>query len=562
MGILAIYDITGIQNFIFSTPKLKEIIGASSLVADILEMYLPEILKEIAEAENVKIVTKWAPLSNEEPAPDFQMVIDESVDAEILYIGGGNAWVAYKEESLYKRVHEILSLKILEKTYQLRLAGVGIATDFADTKLKDGKSRYMRDSEELQRALRLQKSRLIVSGPAGGLSITKRSVMTGQPVVELEKEESTLLSRVQVLKRDRYEQVSNSEKDAVTEFDAFTLKGEDSLLAVAHIDGNNFGTSIGTFMKEYQAEYRTAIPAMRSLSYAITNYYRSAMKRLAGTLNKALESKKFLPGIPEDRRKILGSFRTIILNGDDITLVCNGRVALALVKSLLKDLSVEPLKVVTRSPKQERVAQEIRVSACAGICYFPSHFPFSIAYRQAEDCCTQAKLQGRKKISSSADPEPDHRTHGSWVDFFVNASGVPGDVEDVLEQLARGKKDPSIGGRPYCVDISPETDKQWLAFGTERSIERFERLSVAFRSLPRGKSKSLRDALAGQGDAKAIMNHMVANDHRLPDISVPGPEKSGTLIEDVAKAGTHSIYFDVLEMMDVFEIMPQEVSGI
>ena len=101
MGILAIYDITGIQDFIFSTPKLKEIIGASKLVENILEKYLPDILSDIGKNESLNIVQNWRPIAPEQPAPDFAMHVDSTIDAEVLYIGGGNARVAYKDKGLY-----------------------------------------------------------------------------------------------------------------------------------------------------------------------------------------------------------------------------------------------------------------------------------------------------------------------------------------------------------------------------------------------------------------------------------------------------------------------------
>lgn len=47
---LVLFDISGIQRFIFSTNRLREIVGASTLVKDALEQLLPEVLPKAAGA--------------------------------------------------------------------------------------------------------------------------------------------------------------------------------------------------------------------------------------------------------------------------------------------------------------------------------------------------------------------------------------------------------------------------------------------------------------------------------------------------------------------------------
>ena len=559
MGILAIYDITGIQDFIFSTPKLKEIIGASKLVEKILEKYLPDILSDIGKNESLNIVQNWRPIAPEQPAPDFAMLVDSSIDAEVLYIGGGNAWVAYKDKGLYEYVNELLSLKIFKSTYELRLVSVGVDTDFSDTSMIEGRTRYERDTIALQKALKEEKKRLISSRPAGGISITKQSVSTGQPVVMVDQDDQTLLSRVQVFKR--IEAQDNSDNAGVTEFDAYTLKGEDSLLAVSHIDGNNIGASIGEFIKKYSASYQKAIPAMRSISNAITNYYKSAVDRVENKLRLSIENECFLNGIDPDTRESLSTFRRIILNGDDVTLVCYGKIAMTLIVELLLELAHHEITVVTSDVTGPKT-HKIPVSACAGICYFNSHFPFSVAYHQAETCCTWAKLAGREKKGNRSTGHADHRTHGSWVDFFVNASNYPEGVDDVMAEFSAKNDSSEIPGRPYCVHMPSGEGDFWVDVAQSRAVSRLENGLKYFNAdksiaWPRGKSKALRDALSGESDPLVILNHMKAQRRSLD--RVQNPER-GMDDNEIAKAGKYSVCYDALEMMDLFERLPEEVS--
>ena len=46
MAILTVYDIMGIQNFIFSSKELKDNIGASKIVKNTLDIYLIDVIVE------------------------------------------------------------------------------------------------------------------------------------------------------------------------------------------------------------------------------------------------------------------------------------------------------------------------------------------------------------------------------------------------------------------------------------------------------------------------------------------------------------------------------------
>lgn len=66
--------------------------------------------------------------------------------------------------------------------------------------------------------------------------------------------------------------------------------------------------------------------------------------------------------------------------GDDITFVCNAKLAIPAVRYFLENLG-----------------NEKDYSACGGIAFFNSHFPFSDAYQVAEACCDSAKNVPRNR---------------------------------------------------------------------------------------------------------------------------------------------------------------------
>lgn len=580
MGVIALYDVTGIQEFIFSSNKLKEIIGGSLLVRDILQETLPKVIKDCLHDRPDHLFSEWQPTDGE--APKFEFLNDPKIEAEILYIGGGNAWVAYRDEKLYLEVNRKLSLKIMEMTYLLRVVSVGIKTDFEGT--------YKADMDLAQTRLKEQKRSIINSMPRAGLSITTQSVVTGQPVVAIDSEEGhELLSTLQYLKRQKYNLLTPTEKGEIRDFEDFAQKGKESILGVIHADGNNMGILIQTYMSKYES-YEDAIPAMRLLSSELQKYFKKAVsetkdllkrnaKELFTELNENLNNnddldskddalkKEKLKKEAAAKKEKLTSIREIVLEGDDISIVCNGRVALSFACRLLEYMKKHELF-------EDNDLKKIELSACAGVCLFHSHFPFSHAYDMAEECCSRAKLRGRSGFilsdnKANSGKEILEMTHGSWIDFHLNDTNSLSSVDEYREKMNRGDaekaKNMQISGRPYCVAPLSRDNHELVEQIKQEEMSRFDNLFLRWAKAPEagaprtkswahGKLKLLRDAISLDGDPEEVIKHVTSfgyEKNELPSFgSLPAGADEAKII---AAAGTHSVFFDVLEMADLYE---------
>ena len=60
-------------------------------------------------------------------------------------------------------------------------------------------------------------------------------------------------------------------------------RGEDSHVAVVHIDGNGMGELFDRIKREHR-DYRSAIPAMRLLSKTIANVYEDSFYRMVSAI--------------------------------------------------------------------------------------------------------------------------------------------------------------------------------------------------------------------------------------------------------------------------------------
>ena len=112
---LAMYDVRGIQNYIFKTNKMQEIIGASRLVENIIIEGLDQIIAQNGWGRE-HFLTQW-----EKDEPDA-FLSNENILMQVLFIGGGNAYVLFRGQEILRKVNRALAKYVLEETWSLNLA--------------------------------------------------------------------------------------------------------------------------------------------------------------------------------------------------------------------------------------------------------------------------------------------------------------------------------------------------------------------------------------------------------------------------------------------------------
>ena len=199
MSVLAVFDVRGIQEFIFRTNKIKEIIGASEIVKDILRVCFDKACDDVFGENNTKEVDfKW---ESENKVFDFER---NNLKVEIIYEGGGNLYAAFKNEENYKRVYRRMNEKILEETYSLSVSSACVKCE----------ENYREDIDKLMKNLNIAKQKNPPLTIPRGIAVTKRDTNTGLPLVtqsDYDKKEKDLSSSKTNQKFEKDE-----EKDAET----------------------------------------------------------------------------------------------------------------------------------------------------------------------------------------------------------------------------------------------------------------------------------------------------------------------------------------------------------
>jgi hypothetical protein len=555
---IVVIDTRQIQTYIFGSNRLRENIGASHLVKLATEDWIEKALFSQFPKEKVAL-----------------SIEDEQCPAKIIYTGGGNAVLFFRENGQGKAFVQRYSRAVMECAPHLQLAAVAHPfTDLADlqTAVEDAFT-------ELDRV----KQNLPPSTPLMGLGVTVKCRSTGlaamdmSPVIPGAEDGDQYPASAEILaKLDRVKDANddldrqfNPRPDSYQfPFDLDNLgrsADEQSFIAVVHIDGNDMGQRIKEH-REKQKETAAFLAACRESSDEIGEVGKTALRETINTLVDAIEWVNGKPCIQHnnlvdneitkialkevdrlDRKtgKKIGTgkyylpFRPIVFGGDDITFVCDGRLGISLALTYMRALE---------SATENFLDSGHPLTACAGVAIVKSHYPFARAYDLAEALCQQAKMYRRFLMLDRGVDDV------SCLDWHFALSGLLGSL-------------PEIRRREYCVapgnlTLRPvtlaenieEPLRAWPVI--QKGIEAFQDTGNDLReanwSTKRNKVKALRDALRQGPDA---VEHFRAA-YRLEKL--PEVTETGGAIPLSGWSDRNCVYFDALELADWHIPLKQE----
>lgn len=418
--IATVIDTTGIQPYIFGSNRLRENIGASYLVDRATDDWVKLALRQRFE-ENVYIPeTKQAE----------KCIERDNLDAELLYTGGGNAVILFKDREDAISFTKNLSEKVLREA-----PGLKIVVAHSDAFEWGNKLSEIVDG--LMKELERKKRQYNPSVPLLGLGVTANCRSTGLAAVDTSDCYSVptnyLVSR-EIVKKLRAVDHQNGEpanKQLIeTIFEGLELgaykvpydvddlgrtEGRSSYMAIVHADGNG----IGERFKEYGTDKpdRKYITDIRELSRTVNLAGVNALKLVADRILQLSDGKlqEQFAITQRDGKKYL-PFRPIVYGGDDVTFVCDGRLGLSLAALYLQEF------------ESQKVADGKDLTACAGIAIVKTHYPFARAYQLSEALCRNAKNFMRKE------KERLRRSDFSALDWHIAASGLLGSIGDIRKR--------------------------------------------------------------------------------------------------------------------------------
>lgn len=433
---IAIYDISGIQNFIFSTNKLREMVGGSKIVHKILFELLPE-----------KLGYKEDNWKDER----FSKEILENRLGNVIYIGGGNAFVLYKNEEAYNSV----TIELQKEVFELSGGGIRLCHAKIEIDYLDQKGSFVEKIQKpLMQALTTYKQNTAPIQTARGFAFGAQDNETKEPIVLVPtlKDSHCKYASYGRFKKNEIFYSTRDEKSSeeisqyyADNFEQFRDEEEKSFVAVIHIDGNTMGKQIIDFANKNQEEEETLfeqLKAMRELSKEISKIYRDTLdntvneifKKEIGTEKAYREAQELTKSIP---------YREIISDGDDITVIIKSNKALQFCDLFVKTLEKE------KEGGNYSHLKDFHISVGIGIAFVHDKFPFSTAYDIAEQLCKNAKKRGLEYQFRKNNIDVTH----SSMDFQIIKSGMTTDIKNFRSSnyyLDKNNQEPKcLLRRPY-----------------------------------------------------------------------------------------------------------------
>jgi hypothetical protein len=402
--------VQGIQDFIFQTNKLKDIVGASELVEQICTVQFATALNKTSE--------------------------ELKEDPNAITTAAGNIKYVFQSREECERVVRNFPKEIIKMA-------PGITISQAVVKMTDN---FQADVKQLEQRLHTQRNKPMRSTTLG-ITGMLRSRTTGLPAVDIDKidkknweylDESTLAKRKKEelthklceksFGRDQFES-----GQITSDIDKFV--GKNDWIAIIHADGNSLGQVVRKLGAD-KADFRKFSQSLDRSTIAAANLAFQKVKE-----EFKIGGKSIIP------------LRPIVLGGDDMTIICRADIAISYTQEFLRVFEKETAENL--GPHHVFNNGKDRLTACAGIAFIKSSFPFHYGYHLAEALCSRAKKDA-KSDAMAIDGLPlsclmFHKVQDSFVEKY----------EEIVKRELTPQESLSFEFGPYYLSLPNGEKDRW-----------------------------------------------------------------------------------------------------
>lgn len=480
-------SVQGIQGFIFSTNSLKDIVGGSELVEKICtslfsSRYLQGATQIIGAAGNIKCV------------------YDDPVKCQ-------------------KTVLEF------PKTVMQEAPGITISQAVVKVTEEEFKNHFSQCMDELEKKLKIQRNKPSKSMTVGYMGV-ERSRSTGLPATQMEQQEFLDEGTYQKRKLSMGGKatISLTEKSLginelspkIIALNIEDLTEKNDWIAIIHADGNGLG--------EVVAKFSSSLDKLKSFS---TKLNEATIQAAHAAFKKVYTSENYF------QKSTTLPFRPVVLGGDDMTMICKASLAIEYTKIYLQEFE---------EATRQKLGAENGLTACAGIAFIKSSYPFHYGYDLAETICGQAKKVSKSPLIQKGTQNPPsslmfYKVQGSFIESY----------DQMLEKEKTPQKGISFNFGPYFLH---PTEGYW-------SIEELE--------------KSAADLHGKEGNTvkTGLRKWMSAMHHDLGQAQQAAERNLSILTKDtkpifkkatspVQREGVDGTFYPAADMLDLNTIINQE----
>ncbi|MGH7453353.1 MAG: Cas10/Cmr2 second palm domain-containing protein, partial [bacterium] len=306
----------------------------------------------------------------------------------------------------------------------------------------------------------------------------------------------------------------------------------DSHIAIVHIDGNDVGERFKqtSNLKAIRILSKTVHEATEKAFDAVIEKTVEKYDKIMEALG--LDSERAYPTI--ENKNIL-PIRSIVLGGDDVTFVCDGKLGIYFAKIFIEEF------------EKQKVNGE-KLTACAGVAIIKTKYPFYRGYWLAEELCTNAKRERK-----------DEKSAASFLDFHVSLGSIGGSLKMIRQRDFENRPQGSLLYRPFKIVPKDPFDELGLNHFLEKvsqlDLEIAQRLKIPDYGLPKNKINELREVLTLTEDAaREFVRALQYRGWKLPHIE-------GRQYQESLFADNKTPYFDMIEILRFYPEFALEENG-
>lgn len=416
-----VLEVGGIQKYILSTGKLKEMIGGSELIESLSAKYLDDF----AQKNHLNILKE----------------IRKPVDNELLPLqrNAGAMHLLFSSEAKGREFLQNFGLKLLGDFPGLPIFGALEECELTSSGIREAKFK-------LSKKITDQRNKYPTSTGMQLLPICAEAPLDGEPAIGKvsygKNASSELISlssnskRNENLLKDSRNRLREIEPDDGVYPD---LKWSDDLEEIAcgsekvafiHIDGNDLGKRFIQELKNIsdketdedktgqqsssEDRYQNAINVIKTMS-AFSNTVKetttAAFKKGLSECLKHIRS-------TDSKGKLLVPARPLVLGGDDVTVVIRADLALYFIDAFVKEFERYSNQELGKKDPKDKLTVGVGMVVC------PTGYPFLKAFDLSEEL-----VKNSKKLTAHMENRP------SSMDYVVITNDTENDLDSIRAHL-------------------------------------------------------------------------------------------------------------------------------
>lgn len=471
-------DISSKQKYIFSSNKLKEIIGASAIIKFVTE----ELGGKVLEALN----------KNKIDFVDLNGNIN--TNGNVLFEAGGNSMYIFTKEDeaiefnkafskFVMQYFDGLELVIVMQKFNMQVDAIDEIYDSIESKLTVKKG--IRKNEFKRIGYGLTKLCTSTRKPAGyntkeGNVVSKESndKLTFFEIKYGKYEKDCVLGEIKIKKENLKELIDEKSNeqlkeklksfDFTDELDIIAGKlNEGSYIGITCIDGNGMGKKINRFNENFRNhntfkgnEEKFNINYIKEFNKLTKEIKDKYLEAFADTIEELIKNyDNYCKKINFNSTDKIVPLRPIIMAGDDVTFVSNGKIAIDATRIFTEKITEKKVQFGDKS---------YNLTTSAGISIVKRNHPFFRAVKLAGELEKSSKKRLKKikedfqKLSDKYNYSTKGEYDASLIDWHIDRGNSSGELADIRNksyeniQYESAEHNQDLVARPYIVSIGME----------------------------------------------------------------------------------------------------------